>query len=214
MTAPLPAPALVGIASAIERWRDSPFATLDRREPWEVVARIAELVRACLPALVREAYAIEGETAVHRSACVEPGATLHGPLVVGPRAFVAATACVRGGAWLDADVTIGRGCELKSSLVFAGSALAHLNFVGDAIVGADVNFEAGAVVCNHRNERPGEHVHVRTGGTRIDTGLAKFGALVGDGCRIGANAVLAPGTLLAPRSLVARLALVDQDPRS
>ena len=204
----------VDIARAIARWDSSPFAAAcEGWAPWDVVARLPELVRGALHDLPRDGYRIaEGEIAIHRDARVEPGAALQGPAVIGPHAFVAASACVRGGAWLDAHVSIGRGCELKASLVFEGSALAHFNYVGDSIVGAGVNLEAGSIVCNHRNEGPGATVRVRVGRRRIDTGRAKFGAVVGDGCRIGANAVLAPGTLLAPGTVVARLALVDQDP--
>ena len=96
------------------------------------------------------------------------------------------------------------GAELKSSFVFADSTLAHFNFVGDSILGSDVNLEAGAVVCNHRNEH---------GAAGLPATARKFGALVGDGSRIGANAVLAPGTLLRPNSIVGRLELVDQQRR-
>jgi NDP-sugar pyrophosphorylase family protein len=208
MTAP--STAIAEPQRAIARWASCPLGVAGAA-PWDVVARLPELVRAALRALTDDAYTIEGEIAIHRDARIEPGAELHGPAIIGPHAFVAATACVRGGAWLDAGVRIGRGCELKSSIVFEGSALAHFNYVGDSIVGADVNFEAGGVVCNHRNERPGATVHVRIGGRRIDTCCTKFGALVGDGCRIGANAVLAPGTLLPPGTVIARLAALDQD---
>jgi len=211
MTARAPA-SIAGPVSAIARWATSPIGVAGAGAmPWDVVAHLPDLVRAMLGSLPSDAYEIADDVAIHRDARVERGAALHGPAIIGPHAFVAATACVRGGAWVDARVCIGRGCELKASIVFEGSALAHFNYVGDSMVGADVNFEAGSIVCNHRNERPGTTVHVRIGGRRIDTGCAKFGALVGDGCRIGANAVLAPGTLLAPGSVIARLAALDQD---
>jgi bifunctional N-acetylglucosamine-1-phosphate-uridyltransferase/glucosamine-1-phosphate-acetyltransferase GlmU-like protein len=195
----------------IARWGGSPFAGLDLSAPGSVLDALSDRLRVLLAALAHDAWTVDGDVAVHRTARVEGGAALSGPALIGPHAFVAATACLRGGTWLDARVSIGRGCELKGVLVFEGSALAHFNYLGDAIVGADVNFEAGSVVCNHRNERAGAHVHVRIDGRRLDTGRAKFGALVGDGCRIGANAVLAPGTLLAPGTVVPRLALIDQD---
>ena len=201
-------------AHAIAAWTGSPFGALDLREPWRIVERLPELVRAVVHGLSNDAdYAVAGEMAIHRRARVEAGAAVLGPAVIGADAFVAATACVRGGAWIGARASIGRGCELKSVLVFEGSAFAHFNYVGDAIVGAGVNLEAGSIVCNHRNERPGETVRVRIDGRLVDTGVAKFGALIGDGCRIGANAVLAPGAWLVPGTVVARLALVDPDPR-
>jgi acetyltransferase-like isoleucine patch superfamily enzyme len=85
-----------------------------------------------------------------------------------------------------------------------------LNFVGDSIIGSDVNLEAGAVVANHFNERPKQEIVLHVGGGNIRTGVVKFGALIGDHSRVGANAVLSPGTVLAPKSVVGRLKLVDQ----
>jgi acetyltransferase-like isoleucine patch superfamily enzyme len=75
-----------------------------------------------------------------------------------------------------------------------------------------VNFEAGSVICNFRNERPDPEIHVRVSGLVARTGVQKFGALVGDESRLGANSVLAPGALLPRATLVARASLVDQDP--
>lgn len=81
----------------------------------------------------------------------------------------------------------------------------------DSIIGHDVNIEAGAILCNHYNEREDDTVFVHVDGQCISTLLHKFGSVVGDGCRIGANAVLSPGTLLKPYSIVRRLELVEQD---
>lgn len=103
---------------------------------------------------------------------------------------------------------------MKSSLLFAGSRLAHLNFVGDSILGADVNCEAGAVIANFRNERKDRRIRILQDGEVIDTGVERFGAVLGDGARIGANAVIAPGALLAPSQVVPRLGLVDQSPEA
>ena len=99
-------------------------------------------------------------------------------------------------------------------MLLEGCAVAHFNFVGDSIIGHDVNIEAGAIVANHYNERKDDTVYVNIDGKRVSTGLHKFGSLVGDDCRIGANAVLSPGTLLKPQTIVKRLELVEQDPQS
>jgi NDP-sugar pyrophosphorylase family protein len=82
--------------------------------------------------------------------------------------------------------------------------------VGDSIIGQEVNLEAGAVLANQFNERTDKRIFVRLDGRTAATGLTKFGAVLGDGTRVGANAVTTPGTLLPPHSVVARLALVDQ----
>ena len=103
------------------------------------------------------------------------------------------------------------GAELKSSFVFSGTKLAHFNFVGDSILGEDVNLEAGSIICNYRNERDDKCIRVRLGSGLLDTGCTKFGALVGDHVRIGANAVIAPGALLKPGSVVHRASLLDDE---
>ncbi|QMW22036.1 LbetaH domain-containing protein [Sandaracinobacteroides saxicola] len=192
----------------VAAWLDSPFGAVER-SPWGVTNDLPALVAALLPSLCDD-YVRTGDAAVHRSATVEPGAALKGPLIVGPDCFIAATALLRGGVWLGAGCIIGPACELKSSLMFAGAKLAHLNFVGDSILGAGVNVEAGAMIANYRNEREDKRIRIRTAHGVIETGVEKFGALVGDHVRIGANAVIAPGALLAPRTVVPRLHLVDQ----
>ena len=121
-------------------------------------------------------------------------------------AFWLLAACCAAGVWLEKDVIIGPGAELKTSIVFADSKLAHFNFVGDSILGTDVNLEAGSVIANYRNESAAPEIVVRGQAT----GVYKFGALIGDHVRIGANAVIAPGALLERSSIVERLALVDQ----
>ena len=179
----------------------SPLAAWAALAPSELTSSCAKVVRGLLSALSSTEYSRSGEVAVHRSAVVEAGATIKGPLIIGAECFVASGSYVRGGCWLAEGCTVGPGVELKSTFVFSQTTFAHFNFVGDSIVGANVNLEAGAIVCNFRNERPAVER------------AAKFGALIGDGSRIGANAVLAPGTILPSHTVVARLALVDHELR-
>ncbi|WP_455923626.1 LpxA family transferase [Pseudomonas putida] len=179
--------------------------------PWQLVADAPGHVLARQAALPGDEYRIVDQVAIHRTATVEPGAVLKGPLVVGPGCFIAAGAYLRGGCWLAAHCIIGPGAELKTSFMFAGSKLAHFNFVGDSVLGRDVNLEAGSIVCNYRNERADKQVRVRLGGELVATGCDKFGALIGDGARIGANAVLAPGALLVPGTVIGRGTLYDAE---
>jgi UDP-N-acetylglucosamine diphosphorylase / glucose-1-phosphate thymidylyltransferase / UDP-N-acetylgalactosamine diphosphorylase / glucosamine-1-phosphate N-acetyltransferase / galactosamine-1-phosphate N-acetyltransferase len=137
------------------------------------------------------------------------------PCIIGEGCFVAANVYLRGGVWLGRSVVVGASVEIKSSLIGPRSRVAHFNFVGNSILGADVNVEAGAILANHRNESADKEIVCVLNGAEIRTGCDKFGSLVGDGCRIGANAVLAPGTILPRGTLVARLKLIDQaEPKS
>lgn len=179
--------------------------------PWRVTQAAEPLIRSAIASLGGD-YHIEDLVAVHRSAVIENGSNLKGPAIVGPRCRVAAGGYLRGGTFLADDCTIGPGSELKTSFVFPGSKIAHLNFVGDSIIGSGVNVEAGAIIANYRNELADKTIRILADGVPINTGVEKFGALVGDGVRIGANAVVAPGALLPPDTRVGRLELVDQYP--
>lgn len=189
----------------------TPFAACAAAAPWALTASIELHVRAALALLGARDWHVRSDVAIHSSATVEAGAQLKGPAVVGAGCFISATALLRGGVWLCEGCTVGPGCELKSSWLGTGSTLAHMNFVGDSVIGRDVNIEAGSIVANHRNERGDKRIRVRVHGELHTLDITKFGAMVGDHARIGANAVLAPGALLAASTIVPRLALVDQE---
>lgn len=196
--------------SFIQPWRTSIFTNVDQA-PWDFVGNIQALLRQQIP-LLDSSFTIIDDVAAHHSATIEAGAVVKGPAIIGPNCFIAAGAYLRGGVYLERNCIIGPSSELKTSVMFAGSKLAHMNFVGDSIIGADVNIEAGAVIANHRNELEDRIIRISYKGQVIETGVNKFGALVGDGSRIGANAVVAPGAILEPGSIVGRLQLIDQRP--
>lgn len=200
----------IAVSHFVAAWAASPFRHVDA-DPWIITCQSSEIIREALAGL-RSEYVRDGDIAVHRSAMLEAGCVLKGPSIIGPNCFVAAGSYLRGGTYLADSCIIGPGSELKSSFVFHRSKLAHFNFVGDSILGADVNVEAGAVIANFRNELEDRRIRFRLGERTIETGVDKFGSLVGDGVRIGANAVIAPGATLLPNMCVKRLALVDQHP--
>jgi NDP-sugar pyrophosphorylase family protein len=188
---------------------DAQFPGHNSDLPWVVTDRIREFIRQSFKGLGKT-YKIENEVAIHKSAVIETNVVLKGPLIIGPNCFVATGCYLRDGVWLIGNNSLGPGCEVKSSVLFPKSNLAHFNFVGDCIIGSDVNFEAGSVIANHFNERKDKNINAVLVNEVINTKSEKFGALVGDGCRIGANAVLSPGTILTPGFVVARLQLIDQ----
>lgn len=176
--------------------------------PWEITARAKAIISRATGGL--SGYDVADGVAIHRRAIVEKGAVIKGPAIIGPGALVAATAYLRDGVFLDEGCIVGPACELKSVFMLKGAKAAHLSFIGDSILGAGANVEAGAMIANYRNERADKRIRILAGVVTIDTGVDKFGALVGDGARIGANAVIAPGALIAAGAVVPRLTLVDQ----
>lgn len=177
--------------------------------PWSITrnmdAIISEKIKSC-----GDDFTVTDNIAIHNSAKVEAGAVLKGPIWISENCFIAAHAYLRAGVFLDRNVTIGPGCEVKSSIILERSTLAHFNFVGDSIIGSNVNFEAGAIIANHHNDRENKEIFVAVDNVPYATGSQKFGALVGDFSKIGANAVLSPGTILPRHTIIARLALVKQ----
>ena len=200
------------ITSYISNWKSSYFAHF-KFAPWQITAKAPELIRDFIKTL-DDGYKIEDNIAVHTSATVENGAIIKGPVVIGPDCYIAATAYLRGGVFLEKNCTIGPACEVKTTFMFSGSKVAHLSFVGDSLIGSDANIEAGAIVANYRNEMDNKRILIQTNSGIIDTETDKFGALVGDHARIGANAVIAPGALISPELKIPRLALIDQHPAS
>ena len=130
--------------------------------------------------------------------------------IIGKNSIIKSGAYIRNGAFIGNDVTIGANSEIKQSIIFDASRIAHLNYVGNSIIGEDVNLEAGSILANHFNEFKNKQVEVIINDSKINTGLTKFGSLIGDGSKIGANTVLNPGTILQKNSVVGRLVHLDQ----
>lgn len=202
---------MIRLTDYIAHFAQSPLAPWADLAPWALVTQAPAVVRQLLAELPADEYRVQDEIAIHRTAIVEEGALLKGPLIIGAHCFIASGSLLRGGCWLDAHCIIGPGAELKTAFVFSGSKLAHFNFVGDSVLGHGINLEAGSIVANYRNERDDKDVQVRVEGILQRTGCDKFGALLGDQCRIGANAVLAPGAVLAPASVVGRGQVFDAE---
>ena len=200
---------MIRLADYIAYFSDSVLAPWAALTPWALATQAPAVVRQLLAELPADEYVIQDEIAIHRTATVEAGALLKPPLIIGAHCFIASGSLLRGGCWLDEHCIIGPGAELKTSFMFSGSKLAHFNFVGDSVLGHGINLEAGSIVANYRNERDDKEVRVRVDGTVQRTGCDKFGALLGDQCRIGANAVLAPGAVLTPGSVVGRGQVFD-----
>ena len=188
---------------------DKHFAGLRDELPWNVTALTAALILKKINTLTND-FTITNSVAIHKKATVEEHVIIKGPAIVSEGCFIGAHAYFRGGIFLGEHVTVGPGCEVKSCIIMPHSALAHFNFVGDSLVGSYVNMEAGSIAANHLNEREDKEIQVLLHGNPHRTGVTKFGALIGDQTKIGANAVLSPGTLLPPKSIVKRLELVDQ----
>ena len=177
--------------------------------PWLIIQNLESIIFEKIK-LLSDDFEVNNGIAIHKTAIVEKNAILKAPLIIEENCFVAANACLRNGVFLSKNVKIGMGVEIKSSIILNNSAIAHFNFIGDSIIGENVNFEAGSITANHFNEREYKEIFVKIDDNIINTKVVKFGSLVGDFSKIGANSVLSPGTILKKNSVVKRLELIEQ----
>ena len=178
--------------------------------PWTITRNISTIIQEQIKNLDRTEYTISDGIAIHKTAVIENGVTLKSPIIIHENCFIGAHAYLRGGVFLGPETSIGPSSEIKSSIILNNSSVAHFNFIGDSIIGSNVNFEAGSITANHLNEMVDKQISVLYNSQIINTQTDKFGSLVGDNSKIGANAVLSPGTILGKYSVVKRLELVEQ----
>lgn len=193
----------------IENYISKFYELFPRENPWEIVQNLDEIILNKIKNL-DENFEINNGIAIHKTAVVENNITIKSPAIIGKNCFLGANSYLRNGIYLDQNVKIGTGCEVKTSIIFENSAIAHFNYIGDSIIGKNVNFEAGSIIANHYNERNYKRILVKIKTKIINTNIEKFGALIGDDSKIGANAVLSPGTILEKKSIVKRLELIEQ----
>ncbi|MFH6993021.1 DapH/DapD/GlmU-related protein [Flavobacterium sp. FlaQc-48] len=185
------------------------FNDLSPSEPWNITNDLKNIIEKMISNLGDD-YIIQDHIAIHKSATIENNVTIKSPAIIGENCYIGANAYFREGVYLDQSVKIGPGCEIKNSIICSGTAIAHFNYIGNSIIGRNINFEAGSIAANHYNERANKKISVLYNSQIIETNSDKFGSLVGDNSRIGANAVLSPGTILLKNSIVKRLELIEQ----
>ena len=151
---------------------------------------------------VHPATYITGRVYIAEGATVEPTAMIQGPCVIGPGAEIRHGAYIRGNVFVGAKAVVGHTTEVKGSVFFDEAKAGHFAYVGDSILGRDVNLGAGTKFANLKLK--GDEVAFKdpTTGERISSGLRKFGSILGDHAQTGCNAVLSPGSLLLPKTAV------------
>jgi UDP-N-acetylglucosamine diphosphorylase / glucose-1-phosphate thymidylyltransferase / UDP-N-acetylgalactosamine diphosphorylase / glucosamine-1-phosphate N-acetyltransferase / galactosamine-1-phosphate N-acetyltransferase len=171
--------------------------------PWEWLKRIGEALASWhfeptrpVPAGVH----VTGSVYLHPSVKLPPYAIITGPAWIGPETDIRPGAQIRGNVIAGARCVLGNASEYKNCLLLDEVETAHYNYVGDSVLGSKAHLGAGAICSNLRLDR--QNVVVRGPEANYETGLRKFGAIIGDGAEVGCNAVLNPGTTLGPRSLV------------
>lgn len=175
--------------------------------PWEALSKISDFIRKKGPGLDPSIYERRGDDVwVAKSANVAPTAYLNGPLIIDEHAEIRHCAFIRGGAVVGKGAVVGNSTELKNVILFDSVQVPHYNYVGDSVLGFCAHMGAGSITSNVKADK--SLVVVKDGNTEVETGLKKFGAMLGDFAEIGCNAVLNPGSVIGRHTNVYPLSMV------
>ena len=169
--------------------------------PWEVLPEIHDFILKLGPTLPSDEYEEKEEGVwIAKDAVIWPTVSITGPCIVCHKATLRQCAFIRGNAIIGEGATVGNSTELKNVILFNDVEAPHYNYVGDSILGFHAHMGAGSITSNVRSDKMLVIVH--DGMNQIETGLKKFGAMVGNHVEVGCNAVLNPGTVIGPNSNV------------
>ena len=178
--------------------------------PWEALAGIGDFIRKLGPTLDKEKYEQRGDDIwVAKNATVFESAYLHGPLIIDEEAEIRNCAFIRVKAIVGKGSVVGNSTELKNVIIFNSVQVPHYNYVGDSILGYKSHMGAGSITSNVKSDKT--LVVVKDSydtKEEIETGLKKFGAMLGDYVEVGCNSVLNPGTVIGSRSNIYPLSRV------
>ncbi|MCR5703493.1 MAG: UDP-N-acetylglucosamine pyrophosphorylase [Eubacterium sp.] len=175
--------------------------------PWEVLADIGNFILELGPTLSEDEFDHPAEDIwIHKSVSIAKTATLNGPLIIDADTEVRPGAFVRGKVIVGKNCVVGNSTELKNVVLFNTVQVPHYNYVGDSILGTHSHMGAGSITSNVKSDKT--LVVVKDGEEQIETGLKKFGAMIGDYVEVGCNSVLNPGTVIGRNSNIYPLSSV------
>ena len=175
--------------------------------PWEVLPHIGEIVLKAGAGLDPSLYEKKEDNIwVAKNALIYPTATIIGPAIIGENTQVRPGAFIRGNALVGNDCVVGNSTELKNVILFNNVQVPHYNYVGDSILGYKAHMGAGSIISNVKADK--SPVKVKTSDKSYDTGLKKFGAMLGDHVEVGCNSVLNPGSVIGPNTNIYPLSMV------
>ena len=163
--------------------------------PWEVLPKISSFILELGKTLSEDDYEKRGENVwIAKSAKVAPTAFINGPAIIGKDAEIRHCAFIRGNVIVGEGAVVGNSTELKNAVLFNKVQVPHYNYVGDAVLGYKSHMGAGSICSNVKSDK--KLVVVKDGDEKIETGLKKFGAMLGDHVEVGCGSVLNPGTVI------------------
>lgn len=175
--------------------------------PWEVFGKLRDYILKTGPMLSKDIFEQKGENIwVAKSAKIAPSACLNGPLIIDEDAEVRHCAFIRGEAVVGKGAVVGNSTELKCALLFNGVQVPHYNYVGNSVLGYKSHMGAGSITSNLKSDK--SLVIIKCGNEKLETGLKKFGAILGDCVEVGCNSVMNPGTVIGKNTNIYPLSMV------
>ena len=175
--------------------------------PWEVLGSIkAEILKIGATLSLQEYDKIGEDIWIAKTARIAPTAYIGGPAIIGKDAEIRHCAFIRGSAIVGEGAVVGNSTELKNVILFNKVQVPHYNYVGDSILGYKAHMGAGSITSNVKSDK--SLVVVRDGDLKLETGLKKFGAILGDYVEVGCNSVLNPGTVIGRNANIYPLSMV------
>ncbi len=180
---------------------------VNREYPWEVLPDIRSFILSLGPTLRESLFEKRGEDIwIAKSAKIYPSASIEGPCIIDENAEIRHCAFIRGSAIVGKGAVVGNSTELKNVILFDGVQVPHYNYVGDSILGYKAHLGAGAITSNVKSDK--KPTTVRLGAQQVETGMKKFGAIIGDHAEIGCNSVLNPASIIGRRTIIYPLSMV------
>lgn len=173
----------------------------DAQSVWEALNKLEEFIKEqFISGRVVGNYRNNKYVYVGKNTEIQKDTMITGPAIIGENCIITHGSLLRGSCLLGDNVRIGHGSEIKESIFLNNSVSAHLNYVGNSIIGNDVNISGGTIFANFRLDK--KTVTIKSNNDKIETGLLKFGSIIGDDSSIGVSSVLNPGTIIGKNTII------------
>lgn len=173
---------------------------------WEVLPRIKGYVMELADGLPKDFERIAENIWVGKGTAIESTAMIKGPAIIGYDCEIRHAAYIRGSVIIGNGAVVGNSTEIKNAILFNEAKVPHFNYIGDSVLGYQSHLGAGVILSNVKSAK--DQVNIKNHGETMETGLKKFGALIGDLVEVGCNSVLNPGTIVGPESNIYPLTMV------
>ncbi|NVM54440.1 MAG: NTP transferase domain-containing protein [Candidatus Helarchaeota archaeon] len=185
---------------------------LDLGKPWDLLDAnqfFLNRVKFSNQGSIEENVKVVGKVGIGKGTIIRSGSYLMGPLFIGQNCDIGPNCYIRDCCSIGNNVRIGHACEVKNSIIFDNSKIPHLSYIGDSIIGSDVNLGAGTITANLRFDK--KTIPITIKGERVDSGRKKMGVIIGDGAQTGIGTTIMPGIKIGPNSIISANSIVKSD---